>query len=156
MKITLRAAGVIRSGPERTLIDDYIRRANGIARNCGFHSVTEHQVDMRAEKNRTAQTRKLLANLPASSKLILLDERGTSKSSRQISASWRRLADDGVADLVLMIGPADGFDPDLIPKGTQLWSFGSQTWPHKLARIMAAEQIYRALSILSGSPYHRD
>jgi 23S rRNA (pseudouridine1915-N3)-methyltransferase len=55
-----------------------------------------------------------------------------------------------------VIGGADGFEPSALPNGAIRWRFGVQTWPHKLVRVMIAEQVYRALSILSGSPYHRD
>jgi len=66
---------------------------------------------------------------------------------------WR---DDGAKSLHILIGGADGFEPSALPKGAVKWSLGRATWPHKLVRVMIAEQVYRALSILSGSPYHRD
>ena len=156
MKITLRAGGIIRRGPERDLIDDYLKRTNGLIRQCGLHSVTEQQIDLRSRKNRTDQTEKLLSNLPAGSKLVILDEKGKSLSSRQLANAITKLRDNGTPELILVIGGADGFDPYSIEKGTEKWAFGHQTWPHKLVRVMLAEQLYRAMSILTGSPYHRD
>ena len=156
MKITLRAGGVIRSGPEREMIDDYLQRAQGLARATGFLSVEEQQVDLRSAKSRQAETQSLLGDMPAGAKLVIFDERGKTPSSRQISkhiANWR---DDGISQLVLVIGGADGFEPSAIPPGTTRWAFGPQTWPHKMVRLMASEQIYRALSILARTPYHRD
>lgn len=156
MKITLRAGGVIRSGPEREMIDDYLQRAQGLARATGFLSVEEQQVDLRSAKSRQAETQTLLGDMPAGAKLVIFDERGKTPSSRQISkhiANWR---DDGISQLVLVIGGADGFEPSAIPPGTTRWAFGPQTWPHKMVRLMASEQIYRALSILARTPYHRD
>ena len=81
-----------------------------------------------------------------------MDERGQNMTSRKIAQFIQELDED----VTFVIGGADGFEPDLLPRSTTRWSFGNQTWPHKLLRVMLAEQMYRALSILSGTPYHRD
>lgn len=156
MKIILRAGGIIRSGPEREMIDDYMQRAHGLARGTGFLSIEEQQVDLRGAKTREAETRSLLGDIPPASKLVIFDERGKTPTSRQISNHFANWRDDGISHLVLTIGAADGFEPSAIPAGTTRWAFGAQTWPHKMVRVMAAEQIYRALSILARTPYHRD
>ena len=156
MKIILRAGGVIRSSPEREMIDDYMQRAQGLARGTGFLSVEEQQVDLRSAKTREAETTTLVGDIPSGGKLIIFDERGKTPSSRQISKHFATWRDDGISQLVLTIGGADGFEPSAIPPGTTRWAFGPQTWPHKMVRMMAAEQIYRALSILARTPYHRD
>ena len=156
MKIILRAGGIIRSGPEREMIDDYLQRAQGLARGTGFLSVEEQQVDLRSAKTREAETKTLLGDIPSGGKLIIFDERGKTPTSRQISKDFANWRDDGLSQLILTIGGADGFDPSAIPAGTTRWAFGPQTWPHKMVRMMAAEQIYRALSILARTPYHRD
>lgn len=160
MKITLRAGGVLRNGPEKTLVDDYIARAQGLARGTGFLSVEEQGVELKGQYNRTAETEKLLSVVGSADALILLDERGKSPSSRNIAAHFTSLRDDGVGTCFMVIGGADGFDPNLIKtlnsSRVKKWSFGAQTWPHKMVRVMAAEQIYRALSILAKTPYHRD
>lgn len=138
------------------MIDDYLQRAQGLSRGTGFLSVEEQQVDLRSAKSREAETQTLLGGMPAGAKLVIFDERGKTPTSRQISkqiANWR---DDGISQLTLVIGGADGFEPSAIPAGTTRWAFGPQTWPHKMVRLMAAEQIYRALSILGRTPYHRD
>ena len=156
MKIILRAGGIIRSGPEREMIDDYLQRAQGLARGTGFLSVEEQQVDLRSAKTRAVETQTLLGEIPAGAKLVIFDERGKTPTSRQISSQFANWRDDGISHLVLTIGGADGFEPSAIPAGTTRWAFGPQTWPHKMVRMMAAEQIYRALSILARTPYHRD
>lgn len=156
MKIILRAGGVIRKGPERELIDDYMRRASGLVSVCGFHSVTEQQIDLRKLKTRAAETEALLGNRSAGSHLVILDERGKTLTSRQISRRIDTLRQDSISELAIVIGGADGFEPANIPPGTEKWAFGPQTWPHKMVRVMLSEQIYRALSILAGTPYHRD
>jgi len=156
MKITLRCASVIRSGPERDLVDDYLKRASGLVGRCGIHSVTEQQIDLKKFKNRTDETKKLLSDLPPGATVIVLDERGKSLTSRQVAKFVETQAQSGIKDVIVLIGGADGFDAKALPAGTIKWSFGAHTWPHKLVRVMLAEQMYRALSILAGSPYHRD
>jgi len=160
VKLILRAGGVLRSGPEKTLIDDYLSRAQGLARGTGFLSVEEQGVELKGQYDRASETRKLLSIVEPSDELILLDERGKSPTSRDIARHFSMLRDDGVGASYIVIGGADGFEPSAIkemrPGRYTKWSFGAQTWPHKMVRVMAAEQIYRALSILAKTPYHRD
>ena len=156
MKIILRAGGIIRSGPERELTNDYIARAQTLAKGTGFISLEEQQVDMRSAKSRAAQTRLLFETIPSSAKLVIFDERGKNPTSRTIAQNLGNWRDERISQLFLVIGPADGFEPSEVPKGAVRWAFGAQTWPHKMVRFMAAEQIYRALSIHAGTPYHRD
>lgn len=156
MKITVRAGGVLRKGPERELIDDYLKRANGLTRTCGFQSISEQQVDLRKAKTRAEETEHLLDFKPVSVKTIVMDERGKAFTSRQLSKKLAQIRDEGHGELMIVIGGADGFEPDCLPKGVETWAFGIQTWPHKLLRVMLAEQLYRALSILARIPYHRD
>jgi len=85
MKIILRAGGIIRSGPEREMIDDYMQRAQGLARGTGFLSIEEQQVDLRSAKTREAETHQLLGDMPPGVKLVIFDERGKTPTSRQIS-----------------------------------------------------------------------
>ena len=156
MRLTLRAAGIIRKGPERAMIDDYTARAKGLASACGFLSFTEQQVDLRSAKSRAQETDMLLGDIPATQKLVILDERGKALKSRAIATQLSAWRDDGIAEAVFVIGGADGFEPANIPNHAVRWAFGPQVWPHKLVRVMLSEQLYRALSILAGSPYHRD
>jgi len=156
MKLVLRAGGSMRSGPERDLVDDYLKRAHGLARGLGFLDVEEQPVELGKCKNRTEETEKLTGGLADGAAVFVLDERGKSLSSRQLSQTLARLRDDGLSSAVFLIGGADGFEPSALPPGVRKISFGTQTWPHKLVRVMLAEQIYRALTILAGSPYHRD
>lgn len=155
MRIILRAAGALKSGPERELTDDYIQRAQGLARATGFLGVEEQEVAPRGKSDAVVETRALLDGIPETAAVILLDERGKTPKSREIAKHFARLRDEGTEACVLVIGPADGFDRSQLTQAVR-WSFGAQTWPHKLVRAMAAEQIFRALSILAGTPYHRD
>ena len=156
MRLNVRAGGVIRKGPERVLVDDYLRRSEGLAKACGFLSVTETQIDLRSAKTRADETIQLLGGMDPTHKLVVMDERGKSLTSRKIAqqlAAWR---DEGISETHFVIGGANGFEPANIPPHAVRWSFGTQVWPHKLVRVMLSEQIYRALSILAGAPYHRD
>ena len=74
----------------------------------------------------------------------------------RFAAEIAKLRDQGVRRLVFMIGGADGLDPALVAQANGKLAFGPQTWPHALARAMLAEQVYRAVTILAGGPYHRD
>lgn len=156
MKITVRAGGVIKSGPERELVDDYLKRAAQLARPLGLTEISENAVDLRKAKSRADETNLLLSSVAPTDVLIVLDERGkefTSRGLAKMIANWR---DDGQKQIVFAIGGADGFEPSVLPPGTVKLRLGSQTWPHKLVRVMITEQIYRALSILAKTPYHRD
>lgn len=146
----------MRAGPERELTRDYLDRAQGLARGLGFLAVEEQSVDLGKCRNRSEETSKLFSNLPDHAVVYALDERGKALTSRAFSKSLVQNRDDGHEAAIFVIGGADGFEPTDIPTGVRKISFGVQTWPHKLVRVMVSEQIYRALSIIAGTPYHRD
>jgi len=97
----------------------------------------------------------LARTLPAGAVVVCLDERGEMLTSPELAQRMARWRDDGRQDLAFVIGGADGIDPSLRGRADLLISFGRMVWPHMLVRVMLAEQIYRAATILSGSPYHR-
>lgn len=98
----------------------------------------------------------ILARVPAGATVFACDERGAVMGSRAFAGRIEKLRDRGVPRLCLVIGGADGLDESVRARADQLIGFGAWTWPHALARVMAAEQLYRAVTILSGGPYHRD
>jgi 23S rRNA (pseudouridine1915-N3)-methyltransferase len=85
---------------------------------------------------------------------ILLDSRGQQYTSEEFATQLGRIRDEGIQRLVLAIGPADGWSPAARQRAKLLLSFGRMTLPHQLARVVLAEQVYRALTILAGHPYH--
>ncbi len=85
---------------------------------------------------------------------ILLDSRGRRYTSEEFSALLGRIRDEGTQRLVLAIGPADGWSATTRERANLLFSLGCLTLPHQLARVVLAEQVYRALTILAGHPYH--
>ena len=87
--------------------------------------------------------------------VVALDERGRLLSSPDLAAQLGRWRDDARGEAVFLIGGADGLDPSLRDRADLVLSFGKMVWPHMLARVMLAEQLYRAATILAGSPYHR-
>jgi 23S rRNA (pseudouridine1915-N3)-methyltransferase len=85
---------------------------------------------------------------------ILLDSRGQQSTSEEFASQLGRLRDDGTQRLVVAIGPADGWSLGARQRANLLFSLGRITLPHQLARVVLAEQVYRALTILAGHPYH--
>jgi 23S rRNA (pseudouridine1915-N3)-methyltransferase len=159
MRITLFAVGRLKAGPESELASRYLDRfaKSGGALGLDFArtvEVTESRAST-AELRKREEAALLARAMPEGAALILLDERGKTPDSPGFAATLARLRDDGRRDLVIAIGGADGLDPDLHAKADAVICFGRMTWPHQLVRIMAAEQLYRAATILSGHPYHR-
>ncbi len=156
MRLHICAIGRIRKGPERALIDDYLLRFDRAGRALSLGPCIEHEVDDRKANSPAAQAQALARVLPEAATIIAMDERGMMRASRAFAGDLARWRDAGVSDLAFVIGGADGLDPGFRDMASQLLSFGPMVWPHMLARVMLAEQIYRAATILAGSPYHRD
>lgn len=93
--------------------------------------------------------------IPPRYKLWALDERGRELSSEELAASLRAAMNGGEQGIALIIGGADGLPRELVARAGFVWSLGRLTLPHRLARLIVLEQLYRALSILRGEPYHR-
>lgn len=154
MRITLLAVGRMKRGPERELVDDYISRAKAMGRQLGIRDVSEIEVEAGGRQADEADA--LLAKIPDGAHVILMEERGKDWKSLAFAEHLEKLKDQGQGDLVFMIGGADGFTDEIKAKFSDQIRFGSLTWPHKLVRVLAAEQIYRALSLMAGTPYHRE
>ncbi len=155
LRVHICAVGRLRSGPERELLDDYLRRFDRSGRALGLGPVQLHEVEDRKGGGMGAEAGLLSAVIPKGAVICALDERGKLMSSPEFAgrlASWR---DDGRGDLAFVIGGADGIDPSLRARADAKLSFGKMVWPHMLARVMLSEQLYRAASILAGAPYHR-
>lgn len=155
MRIHLCAVGRLRAGPEKSLIDDYLTRFDRAGRAHGLGPATVHEVDERKAQTMTAQGDALRRVLPQPALICTLDERGQHMTSPDFADLLRGWADNGQPDLCFVIGGADGIDPALRADANASISFGRMVWPHMLARVMLAEQLYRAATILGGSPYHR-
>ena len=159
MRLALIGVGKLKAGPERELFERYFRRLNDMARPLGLKGVSSSELDEgrapRAADRQAEEARAIAAALPKGARLIALDERGDALTSRQFAEDIARARDAAASAYAIVIGGADGLAATLRERADRIVSFGAMTWPHQLARVMAAEQLYRALSILAGHPYHR-
>ncbi len=154
MRIDLIAVGRLRGGPEAALIDDYLSRFARTGRSLGLPPVTLTEIDDRKGGGMAGEGALIARAVPAAAALVVLDERGEQLTSPDFAArlaGWR----DAGRDVALAIGGADGLDPALRARADLAISLGRMVWPHMLVRVMLAEQLYRAATILAGSPYHR-
>ena len=155
MRITICAVGRLRRGPELDLISDYLDRFNKSGRNLGFTAAQIIEVEDKKNLGMSAEADLIKRAIPKGATLCTLDERGQLISSPDFANQMARWRDTGTSDLAFIIGGADGIDPNLRAQADFSISFGQMVWPHMLARVMLSEQIYRAATILAGSPYHR-
>ena len=154
MKIAIVAIARLGRGPEAELVKLYAERATAAGRALGLGPVEVVEVESR-KAGKAAEAEALRPHL-ADSHVIACDEHGSARASRAFAAELGSLRDRGVRKVAFVIGGADGLDAELLAAANGKLAFGPQTWPHALARVLLAEQVYRAVSILAGSPYHRD
>src|SRR3954469_8634867 len=154
MKIAVVAIGRLARSPETELTKLYVERASAAGRALGLGPVEVVEVESR-KPGKAAEAAALRPHL-TDALFIACDEHGQARPSRAFADEIATLRDRGVRRLVFLIGGADGLDPGLVTSVQGTLAFGPQTWPHAMARAMLCEQIYRAVSILAGSPYHRD
>jgi len=149
----------MKSGPERELVGRYLDRAAAGGKVLGLtgFSVAEAPESRAAQAaaRKAEEARQLTAAFPPGAVVVALDERGKGIGSEAFAALLGRWRDDGRAAAGFLIGGADGLDPALVSSADLVLSFSPLTWPHQMVRIMLAEQLYRATTILSGHPYHR-
>jgi 23S rRNA (pseudouridine1915-N3)-methyltransferase len=154
VKIAIVAVGRLARSPETELVRTYVERATNAGRALGLGPVEVIEVEAR-KPGKAAEAEALRPHL-SDAQVIACDEHGQARPSRAFATEIAALRDRGVRRLVFLIGGADGLDPALLSQANGRLAFGPQTWPHAMARAMLAEQIYRAVTILAGSPYHRD
>ncbi len=155
MRVLIVAVGKLGRAPEAVLALDYAARAAASGRALGLGPVEVVEVEAR-KPGKPSEAHAIRAALGDGALVVACDERGRAWPSRAFAdkvAAWR---DAGERRLAFVIGGADGLDPAFVSEARETLAFGPQTWPHALARAMLAEQVYRAVTILAGSPYHRD
>ncbi len=159
MRLVVAAVGRLKAGPERDLTRRYLERIGQIGRNVGLDAPEVIELDesraRRAEERKRDEAAALRAAIDPKLAIIALDEGGKTPSSEAFAATIGRRRDDGAAGLAFVIGGADGIDPSLLAQADMKIAFGAMTWPHQIVRILLAEQLYRAATILAGHPYHR-
>lgn len=153
MHITLISIGKLKSGPEKDLVDDYVSRFNKAGPGIGLRSLK--LVDLASGGGLNAEGERLLSAIPDGARMIRLDEHGPQLRSVKFSsqiATWR---DDGQSQLCFLIGGAEGYSEAVRDACPDTMAFGPQTWPHRLVKVMLVEQLYRAVSLQAGLPYHK-
>jgi 23S rRNA (pseudouridine1915-N3)-methyltransferase len=159
MKITIAAVGRLKAGPEREISERLLTRAQASGRKISISIATREFPESRAGSSRTRSEQEaaaLLAAVPEKAVLVALDEGGQSIASRAFAERLAKWRDSGVSELVFAIGGADGHGAEVLDRSALRLAFGAMTWSHQLVRLMLAEQLYRAVTILTGHPYHRD
>ena len=148
----------MKQGPERELVARYLDRAVATGKPLGLTGFDVHEApESRAASAaaRKSEEARALAGASSDTLLVALDERGRSMGSEALAQLIARWRDDGRPAAAFLIGGADGLDQGLVAQADLALSFSPLTWPHQLVRIMLAEQLYRATTILAGHPYHR-
>jgi len=156
LKILIIAVGRLGRDPAGLLARDYAERATAAGRALGLGPVEIIEVEAK-KPGKAPEAEAIRAAIgPEPTYIIACDERGRAHPSRAFAERIGKLRDGGERRLAFVIGGADGLDPEFVAAARETLAFGQQTWPHALARAMLAEQVYRAATILAGSPYHRD
>jgi 23S rRNA (pseudouridine1915-N3)-methyltransferase len=158
VRLSILAIGRLKSGPERELVDRYVKRIEGLGRSLGIAGIDLVELPesrARREEDRRAEEAVALLERTGPSALIVFDERGKSPTSEELADRVRSWRDQGRAGLTCVIGGPDGLDPKLRQRADWVISFGALTMPHQIVRALVAEQLYRVLTILAGHPYHR-
>ena len=158
MRLSLLAVGRLKNGPERELVERYRQRIDGMGRSfglTGFDLVELPESRARREDDRRAEEAEALLDRAGSSVLVVFDERGKSPTSEAFAERIRHWRDEGRPGIACIIGGPDGLDPKVRQRADLVVSFGALTMPHQIVRALVAEQLYRALTIMAGHPYHR-
>lgn len=158
MRLSLLAVGRLKSGPERELVERYRQRIEAMGRSLGMAGLDIVELPesrARRDEDRRAEEAASLLERAGSSLLIVFDERGKSPSSEAFAEKIRHWRDEGSPGIACVIGGPDGLDPQVLQRAKLVVSFGALTMPHQIVRALVAEQVYRALTIIAGHPYHR-
>lgn len=155
MRVHICAVGRMKTGPASALVSDYQTRFDRTGRSLGLGPLTITEVDDRKGGGMAGEAALLQRAVPDGAVIVALDERGTVMSSPDFSRHLGDWRDAGRSHVAFVIGGADGLAADLRDSADLQLSFGKMVWPHMLVRVMLAEQLYRAASILGNSPYHR-
>ncbi len=151
MRVLIAAVGRMKAGPLRGVYDEYAGRMTW---PLALREV-EIRKNLTVDERRRQEADLLRATIPSGARRVVLDERGAALSSESFARRLEGWRNEGVGDVVFLIGGADGIDQNLRAEADLVLSLGLMTWPHMLVRGMLAEQLYRAQQILAGHPYHR-
>ena len=133
--------------PETALAQSYLTRARDAGRVLALTGFTLIEIDERKPEK--------MLELSKGNLTVALDEHGKGTTSEALARQIARWRDSGTQKVQFLIGAAAGLPEEVKTAATMTIAFGPQTWPHMLVRVMLAEQLYRAVTILTGHPYHR-
>ena len=159
MRIHVGAVGRLKAGPERKLADAWLERAAALGRSAGITAVGIAEIPesraATAALRMADEAARLRAGVAGEAVMVALDSGGRDVSSEEFAALVGNWRDGGTGTLAFLIGGPDGLAPDIKATAAHCIAFGRMTWPHRLARIMLLEQVYRSVTILINHPYHR-
>jgi 23S rRNA (pseudouridine1915-N3)-methyltransferase len=158
LRLSLLAVGRLKNGPERELVERYRQRIEGMGRALGLVGLDIFELPesrARRDEDRRSEEAAALLDKAGTSVMIVFDERGKSLSSESFAERIRLWRDEGRSGLACVIGGPDGLEPKMRQRAALVVSFGALTMPHQIVRALVAEQLYRALTIIAGHPYHR-
>jgi 23S rRNA (pseudouridine1915-N3)-methyltransferase len=144
VKLQIAWIGKTKEVAIRALTAEYLQRVSRYVA-CESHEMSSEQELLELAEGKTGRTKPVL---------VLLDARGRQFTSEGFAALLRDQQDRGTQNLFFGVGPADGFSDNARAKADMVLSFGKMTLAHELARVVLLEQVYRALTILKGHPYH--
>ena len=160
MKLVIAAVGHLKRSPEKELFDEYMQRITKIGKQSGISRVDCVEVpESRAntgDERRRNEAMALTARISEKNTIVIFDENGVDMSSRTFAKKLNSIIETGTQCCTYIIGGPDGLDPYWKEEARDIVSFGKLTIPHRLVRILVAEQLYRACTILTNHPYHRD
>lgn len=159
MRIAIAAVGRLKAGPETELCRRYLERARKTGGGLGLKGFDVYETPEGAAATvalrQKAEAEGLLAQLPPRAEILALDEGGELLDSAAFADHLRKRADAGTQDLAILIGGPDGIAEAVRQAAGRTIAFGRMTWPHQIVRVLLAEQLYRATTLLAGHPYHR-
>ena len=160
MRVSILAVGRLKRSAEADLVADYTSRFNALGRGIGLGPLDCIEIEEsrlpQAHSRTAAEAQALRSRMPEGAACLVLDETGKDLTSRELAermAGWR---DRGTRILTCLIGGPDGLAADLRSDADATLRLGRLTWPHRLVRVMLAEQLYRSATILANHPYHRE
>jgi 23S rRNA (pseudouridine1915-N3)-methyltransferase len=159
MRVRIVAIGRMKQGPERELCARYLERAGATGKPLaltGFEVAELPESRAGSASRRKAEEAVALRAALVDGAVVALDEGGKALTSQDFAERLQTWRDAGRSAVTFLIGGADGLDPELRATADLTLGFSPLTWPHQLARIMLAEQLYRATTIIAGHPYHRE
>lgn len=159
MRLSILAIGKMKKGPESELLDRYLDRGRKAGGQFGINGPDIREwAESRAataELRKQEEADQIIASLKPGGLLVALDENGKDFTSVQLAEKIRQSLDNSVPEIAFCIGGPDGHGETLLERADLTLRMGRMTWPHQLARVMLAEQVYRAMTIMAGHPYHR-